>query len=93
MQIRVSSTHRTYACHNPADSVQVTGSSDVLTITGSCGSLQVTGSSNSITIDSVRTVQFTGDSNSVLYRSGARPTVGDEGRSNAIARDSSDSPI
>lgn len=86
MQIRVSSTQRTYACHNPADSIQVTGSSNILTITGNCGSLQVTGSSNSITIDSVRTVQFTGDSNSVLYRTGARPTVGDEGRSNAIAR-------
>jgi hypothetical protein len=86
MQIKLSSTHRTYACHNSADAVQVTGSSDVLTITGSCGSLQVTGSSNSIIIDSVRTVQFTGNSNSVLYRSGAMPVVGDEGHSNALAR-------
>ena len=43
IQIRVNSTHRSYACHNSADAVQVTGSSDVLTITGNCGSLQVTG--------------------------------------------------
>jgi Protein of unknown function (DUF3060) len=84
LQIRVSSTQRTYACHNPGDSIQVTGSSDLLTITGSCGSLQVTGNSNSITIDSVQSVQFTGDSNSVLYRSAHRPTVNDDGRSNSI---------
>ena len=87
IQVRVSNTHRNYSCHNTADTVQVTGSSDVLTITGACGSLQVTGSSNTITIDSIQTVQFTGDSNSVLYRSTHRPpTVGDEGHSNSIGR-------
>jgi hypothetical protein len=86
LQIKVSSTHRTYACHNPGDSVQVTGSSDILNITGNCGSLQVTGSSNSIIIDSVQTVQFTGNSNSVLYRSDHRPTVSDDGQSNSLAK-------
>lgn len=85
MQITVSSTHRTYACNNPVDSVQVTGSSDVLTISGHCSSLQVTGSSNSITIDSVQSIQFTGNSNSVLYRSG-RPTVSDQGQGNSASR-------
>jgi hypothetical protein len=64
----------------------VTGSSDVLTITGNCGSLQVTGSSNSIVIDAVQTVQFTGNSNSILYRSSHRPTVSDDGQGNSIAR-------
>jgi hypothetical protein len=86
LQIRVSSTQRTYACHNTGDSIQVTGSSNILTITGDCGSLQVTGNSNSITIDSVQTVQFTGSSNSILYRSAHRPTVNDDGRSNSIGR-------
>jgi hypothetical protein len=86
VQVNVSSTHRTYACHNPGDAIQVTGSSDILDITGSCGSLQVTGNSNSITIDSVQTVQFTGDSNSVLYRGVHRPTLSNTGRSNSIAR-------
>ena len=86
VQVNVSATHRAYACHNPGDSIQVTGSSDILDVTGSCGSLQVTGNSNSITIDSVQTVQFTGASNSVLYRSAHRPTVSDTGQSNSIAR-------
>lgn len=90
-QVTVSGTHRTYACHNPGDSIQVTGNSDILTITGNCGSLQVTGRSNTITIDSVATVQFTGDSNSVLYRSAHRPTVGDQGQSNSVARTSAQS--
>jgi hypothetical protein len=85
VQVNLSRTNRTYACHNPGDSIQVTGSSDILDITGSCGSLQVTGNGNSITIDSVQTVQFTGDSNSVLYRSVHRPTVNNIGRSNSIA--------
>jgi hypothetical protein len=87
LQVRDSSTHRTYACDGEGvDSVQVTGNSDVLAITGRCGSLQVTGSSNIITIDSVITVQFTGDSNSLFWR-GARPTtVDDHGRSNSVAR-------
>jgi hypothetical protein len=85
LQIRVSSTHRTYACQGDGvDSVQVTGSSDMLTITGHCGSLQVTGSSNSITIDSVQSIQFTGNSNSVLYRSG-KPSISDTGQSNSAA--------
>jgi Protein of unknown function (DUF3060) len=90
VQVNVSATHRTYACHNPGDSIQVTGSSDILDITGSCGSLQVTGNSNSITIDSVQTVQFTGDSNSVLYRSVHRPTVSNTGHSNSITRATAD---
>ena len=86
LQIRVSSTHRTYSCQgNGVDSVQVTGSVDILTITGNCGSLQVTGNSNSIVIDSVLSVQVTGASNSVLYRSNHRPTVNDDGQSNSIA--------
>ena len=90
VQVNVSSTHRTYACHDPGDSIQVTGSSDILTITGNCGSLQVTGNSNSIIIDSVQTVQFTGGSNSVLYRSVHRPTVSNTGQSNSIARATTD---
>lgn len=87
LQIRVSGSHRTYSCQgNGVDSVQVTGSSDVLTVTGNCGSLQVTGNGNSIVIDSVLSVQFTGASNSVLYRSSHRPTVNDDGQSNSIVR-------
>jgi hypothetical protein len=86
IQVKVSSMHRTYACQNSGDSVQVTGSNDVLTITGTCGSLQVTGNQNIIVIDAVQTVQFTGHNNSVIYRSSHRPTVGDNGQSNSIAR-------
>ena len=86
IQIRMSSSQRSYACHNSGDSVQVTGNSNILTISGNCGSLQVTGRSNAITIDSVQSVQFTGDSNSVLYRSAHRPTVSDDGQSNSLAR-------
>jgi len=85
LQIGVSNTHRTYACHNQDDSVQVTGSNDTLTITGNCGSLQVTGNSNSITIDSVQSVQFTGKSNSVFYQSSHRPSLSDSGESNSLA--------
>jgi hypothetical protein len=87
LQVRDSRTHQTYACQGEGvDSVQVTGSADVLAITGRCGSLQVTGNSNAITIDSITTIQFTGNSNSVLWR-GARPTtVDDHGRSNSVAR-------
>jgi hypothetical protein len=85
LQIGVSNTHRTYACHNQGDSVQVTGSNDTLTITGNCGSLQVTGDSNSITIDSVQSVQFTGKNNSVFYQSSHRPSLSDLGQSNSLA--------
>jgi hypothetical protein len=85
-QIRVSSTHRTYDCQNPNDTFQLTGSSDTITLTGSCGSLQVTGNSNTVRVDSIQTVQFTGDSNSVLFRGGHRPTVQDNGQSNSVAR-------
>ena len=87
LQIRDSSTQRTYACHGEGvDSIQVTGSSNVLLITGRCGSLQVTGRSNLITIDSVTTVQFTGDSNAVLWRGAEPTTVDDHGKSNSVAR-------
>jgi hypothetical protein len=87
LQIRDSSAHRTYACQGEGvDSVQVTGSADVLAITGRCGSLQVTGSSNAITIDSITTIQFTGNSNSVLWRGAGPTTVDDHGRSNSVAR-------
>ena len=87
LQIRVSSTRRTYSCGaSGADAVQVTGSSDVLTITGDCGALQITGSNNAITIDSVESLDFTGNSNSVLYRRGPRPTSSDNGRGNTLGR-------
>lgn len=58
----------------------------MLTITGDCGTLQVTGSSNMITIDSVKTLGFTGNSNSVLYRRGSRPTFSDDGQGNSLGR-------
>jgi hypothetical protein len=87
LQIRVNGTHRTYACEGDGvDSVQVTGSSDVLTVTGHCASLQVTGSSDTITVDAVTTVQFTGDSNSILWRSAKPTTVDNQGHSNSVAR-------
>lgn len=88
IQVNVSSSHRSYTCHNPGDSVQVTGSSNVLTITGNCGSLQVTGSSNAITIDGVQTVQFTSSSasNAVFYRNGHRPTSSNNGQNNSLGR-------
>jgi hypothetical protein len=85
-QIRVSSTHRAYECQNPSDTFQLTGSDDVVNLTGSCGSLQVTGHGNTITIDSIQTVQFTGDGNSVLYRTSRPQTVQDNGQNNSVAR-------
>jgi len=62
----------------------VTGSNDVLNTTGNCGSLQVTGNGNSIAIDSVQSVQFIGQSNSVLYRSSHRPSLSDLGQNNSL---------
>jgi hypothetical protein len=85
IRIDVSRTQRTLVCHHPEDTVQVTGDSNLLTVTGDCSSLQVTGRSNNITIDSVRTVQFNGTSNSVLYRSTRRPNVNDQGLTNSLA--------
>jgi hypothetical protein len=86
LQIRVSSSNNTYACHGDGvDSVQVTGNSNTLRITGKCGSLQVTGMSNTITVDRVGSIQFTGNSNSVFYHNGAKPTINDLGDSNSVA--------
>jgi ABC-type phosphate transport system substrate-binding protein len=85
IRINGSSTQRTLVCHHPEDTVQVTGDSNLLTVTGDCGSLQVTGHSNNITIDSVRTIQFNGTSNAVMYRSTRRPTVDDQGLTNSVA--------
>jgi hypothetical protein len=87
LQIRVSSTHRAYACQGDGvDAVQVTGSSDVLIITGHCATLQVTGSNDIITVDSVISLQFTGNSDTVLWRSAKPTTVDDHGQSNSVAR-------
>jgi hypothetical protein len=44
VQVKVSATHRAYACHNPGDSIQVTGSSDILDVTAAaaaCRSLAI----------------------------------------------------
>ena len=87
LQIGLSGAEHAYRCEGDGvDSVQVTGNGDILTITGHCGSLQVTGNGNRITIDAVKSVQFTGDSNSVSYRRGASPSLSDQGQSNLLAR-------
>jgi len=87
LQIRDSAVGRSYACSSTGvDSVQVVGSRDNLTITGKCGALQITGHNNSITIDSVKSLDFTGNSNSVEYRFGPRPASSDQGQGNLIAR-------
>ena len=87
IQVRVSGSHHTYTCPGEGvDSVQVTGSGNVLTITGDCGSLQVTGAGNNITIDSVKSLNFTGSNNSVLYKRGPRPTLSDDAQNNTLAR-------
>jgi hypothetical protein len=85
IQVKQSGVTRTYTCQgNGVDSVQVTGSGDVLTVVGHCGALQVTGSGNNVTIDAVSTIQFTSSSNgnTIAYH-GSRPTVSDLGTGNS----------
>jgi hypothetical protein len=56
-----------------------------VTLTGPCGPLVVNGDSATVTAESVRAIQFNGDSSRVSYSSG-KPPVTENGDGNRVVR-------
>ncbi|MCP3141541.1 DUF3060 domain-containing protein [Pyxidicoccus xibeiensis] len=81
-----SSTH---ACA-PGTEVEVTGSSNTVTLTGECKSLTVSGSTNNVKVEAIRTITVEGASNTVTWKRGhgkSKPKVSRTGVGNKVSQE------
>lgn len=81
--IKKSAAH---AC-SEGEAVEVSGITNVVTLTGSCGAVKVTGQGHVVTLETVASIEVSGQKNQVTWQQaavGKKPKVAVSGQNNVV---------
>ncbi|MBN8466741.1 DUF3060 domain-containing protein [Corallococcus exiguus] len=89
IDITGSGEKATHEC-TPDSTVEITGADNTVTLTGECKSVEVNGTGNKVKVEATRSIEVTGNSNSVTWKRGhgkSKPKISRTGTDNKVTQE------